>query len=149
MLATALDSHPDIACRREDDQPLYGPVTGRVWTQLENIPDAEKYIVIGRNYRDRMKSFVYSGTSHFYQPSEWPDEPTFAFHGSPGEDQQLEEIGNKLPSLWVYYDQLTGRKDTRVIPEFWAKAMCSFLGVKYHPLYPLTHKPQHVVPTTG
>ena len=141
MLASALDSHPEIACRLKDNQVVYAPYTGRVWTRLEEIPYAKKYIVIHRPFVERMRSFRYTGFSHAYRPGSRPEEPRRARADFPDQDEELIEVAYQIKALQVHYSDLTGGLDCRQIPQGWSQIICDFLGVKRHILCPRTYKP--------
>ena len=141
MLATALDSHPDIQCRCEDGQPLYGDVTGRVFTRLTNLPPAEKYIVITRPWEERMQSWSTNGTEHLH-------EKRFANYlrgrtdSLPRCDHKLIQFAMVNHAYRVSYSDLTDGADTRQLPSGICGELCDFLGVDYHPMTPRTYKPK-------
>ena len=141
MLATALNFHPDINCRCEDGQPLFGGVTGRVFTRLTNLPLADKFIVITRPWEERIQSWRTCGTEHLY-------EKRFANHlrgrtdSLPRCDHKLIEFAMAHHAYRVSYGDLTGGIDCRRIPDRIASEICDFLEVEYHPLEPRTYKPK-------
>lgn len=146
MLASAINSHPDVVCRMEDEQPVFADIAGRVWTKLEEVPPADKYIVIHRPFKDRMRSFRYTGYSHRLTPGPRPEEPMFSHIGIEDEGNQLRLIAITLGALQLEYNELTGNSDCRALSVAWSNVICDFLGVYHKVLCPLTHKPQDVVP---
>ena len=140
MLGTALNSHPDIQCRNEDEQPLYGPCTGRVFTRLDNLPAAEKYIVITRPWIERVASWHSTGTSHLCKPG-LPNVLAGRNDSLPKDDHKLIAFAMKHHAYRISYDEVTCGSDMRQIPDRIAVEICDYLDVIYRPLVPRTYKP--------
>lgn len=144
MVASALNSHPEIQCRNEDPMPLYGHCTGRVFTRIDDLPIADKHIVITRPYEDRLRSWQTSGTAHSQHP--WTPQAGHARHDRLADDHhRLMSFSRHVNAMVVAYDHLTGGTDTRCFPEELSRRICDYLDVDLLPLRPKTHKARDMV----
>lgn len=155
MLASALDSHPEIQCkaeawRGESKYPWLGAVEKRVkgTTMLphkigEDRPS--KAIVLTRRWQDRIQSV--SSPLHHLEPGavevrrmsgqELAEIESDALE----RDARLMQAAEKFDCLFLDYSDITGDADCREIPEPIAQRICSFLCVNYSPLRPRFYKP--------
>ncbi len=74
---------------------------------------------------------------------------------SPVEDTELQaelqdqcasllEVVERFPHILLDYDEITGGRDIREIPEVIGRSICEFLGVEYHVMTTKFYKPQRV-----
>lgn len=155
MLASALDSHPEIQCkaeawRPEPKYPWLGAVEKRVsgTTMLPHkIPDnpPNKAIVLTRRWQDRVQSVA--KPLHHMEPAsievrgmsvqELMEQEEDALMRDAG----LMEAASRFDCLFVDYDEMTNNEDCRELPEPIGRRICDFLGVGYAPLRPAFYKP--------
>jgi len=153
MLASALDSHPDIQCRgekgqRHDYQDWLGTKPGEVsgcithfnaykfTRENTKITDVDKVIVL---LRDISKRKGYKGKSHYCEPATAQHVKGVRYdYVSP---LPLLNLSRHSDRLVLHYELLTNNEDMREIPEKFAREICEFLGVDYHPLKPAFYKP--------
>lgn len=139
MLATALNDHPDISCRREDAQPLYAHCTGRVFTRINDLPEAKKHIVITRPYADRLRSWNSTGTRHSNRP--WREAGPGLTSPLPDDHQRLLNFARQVDALVLAYDRMTHGIHIDELPYSVSLVICDYLGVEFRRLHPGTHKP--------
>lgn len=160
MLASALDSHPDICCAGEiwRSKPLYdwlGSAAGRICGAIATfgpggfeLPSTAKIICLTRNTPDRVKSYKNRDGLHWMEPTVLPakevvlDEATLAAREQYAKDLLL--FAEKSQRIVLDYDEITGGKDIREIPEAIGRQLCDFLGVEYHAMTPRFYKPKRV-----
>jgi len=162
MLATMLNSHPEIACEGEygnenDTVTIHASDTGKRgclihYRQLELVK-APKYIHLVRYPIDCAISQARS-----YARQTQPEYAEYAAHYVKGEEPRNHEIepSHSVVSarlrdlsrqliiarnffdgkdvLKVHYEGITGNRSVEEMPERMAKRICSFLDVWYHPM---------------
>lgn len=153
MLASAMDSHPEIQCTAEAwcskphglgvvDKRLKGTtVFPRYMDQIIGKP---KVVVLLRDSKNRFPRYDYD---HFEAPTtrarvdvskdtmdEFVQEADY-------EALQLSRIASGFDSLSVSYEEITGDKDCREIPEKIARRLCDFLCISHRPLVTKFYKP--------
>jgi hypothetical protein len=158
MLASALDSHPDINCVGEvwRDKPLYdwlgsgGKVNGGIIqpSQARSLPESTKMICLTRNPQDIAISYLSKKkTLHAMGPSLLPatELPSCDLVGEQESRQLfLRESAKRYPHIVVDYNEITNGQDIREIPESIGRHICKFLNVEYHIMTPKFYKPQRV-----
>lgn len=159
MLASALNSHPDICCLGElfRKPPLYdwlgtgnGITGGIVWPDNFNQVKTKKVIGLIRNPRD----MAYSAVRKIGNDECYVDHallPCSALSRDPGQkridsmlrrSQALAKLLDKLPdALILTYEMITNNMDIRIVPVEISTRICSFLGVPPYLLQPRTYKP--------
>ena len=156
MLASALDSHPDIQCAAE----IYAPNQRYPWLgikkkkirgttvtplQIARVGAVSKAIVLTRNWRDRVKSTTMN-ENHALSPCTakiLDEDLSYLEQEQLEKDALLEQVAKRLECIRYSYEGMTENKDIRQIPENMGKEICEFLGVEYQPLIPAFYKPTY------
>lgn len=154
MLASALDSHPQISCSGETGLNYSwlgtaGEISGHIIRphQTEQVPVTTKLIVLLRDPKGAMLSRAARvGRYHYLEPITISN-PDVSYAESYLQhyremDEEIKDIAQQYPHIVISYESITGNDDIREIPERQAKCICAFLGVRYQPLKPKTHKPK-------
>ena len=164
MLASALDSHPNIRCTGEYEMIEKFPI-GRSPGRIEgciiqsyhidqNIApkwlDTAKIILLNRSFEDIAKSQYFN--DEFGRTSTQftvPTKRTGIVHHVP--DERLRYLTDQRAILLNYidgreylqvsYQSLCRGADARTIRWEVSHLLCDFLDVTYQPLRPATHKP--------
>ena len=160
MLASALNSHPDIKCGAEYNAPAKielpdsgGKIEGCIvhWYNLERNPkllDGVKIIVLIRNPVEIAKSWqkgyaMGKSAGHYLEPTTFngaiPEPEKSVIETIKDRQLKLLEYAKDREVLRLDYEKLTGNKDIREIEN--SKEICKFLNVKNKKLNPLTYKP--------
>lgn len=116
MLASALDSHPDIQCRGEYGFKDYADDLGAVSKRVKGCITHIKHW----NFR------------HVHQG----DVDKFIVLGRHGKEQMLAEVCYPRPTLVLTYEDLTKDKNISRLPTKYANQICDFLDVKREQLKP-------------
>ncbi|MBT8448826.1 MAG: hypothetical protein KJO69_04005 [Gammaproteobacteria bacterium] len=149
MLVNALNHHPEIDCSHSDQgHSGYGDLKGHAQCTVEGV---KKALILTRNADDRVKSFFTSlakdtGDNHSTVPVEVE---RMDYHKAKGRfksqrikgDKFLERVKGIPERLEIPYEEITGDRDIREIPEEWSYRICDFLGVKRMVLKTDLHKP--------
>lgn len=165
MLASALDSHPDIQCEGEYGMIEKFPL-GRTEARLRGC------IVQGYHILGQIALPTGWATAKIIKLTRSIDQIADSLHATNDDgqsySQHLEPVRQQMPGgkptqktwsrindeheailnwlllrqyLTVTYDALSGGKDCRAIRWEQAHRICDYLGVERHPLIPKTHKP--------
>lgn len=160
MMASALDSHPNINCGGElfrKGVPLYGwlgsgnGIKGGIVNLInKQLIKNQKIIVLTRNPQDAIKSLDTQLDNGKYHA----ESNNVSRVRSPGKrsekmylnrvkefEKECSKISNKLI---VSYEEITNDESIDVIPEDIGKKICDFLKVDYRPLKPAFKKPKCV-----
>lgn len=160
LLATALNSHPDIACEGEQGDKVIKEISGRfrgmIWMcnryyKERKIPMADKYIYLIRNPENVAVSSMMNGISRRTNPNH-----TAHFHGKEKTEHYIlsqRQINKRIYHvkclingfvkrlkshginyLTVKYEDLTKNKEVKQIEESETKRILNFLEVDYQPL---------------
>lgn len=160
MLASALDSHPDIQCHGEavymprmESAKWLGKNPGRVegWiAQYDmfgpksvprlNINTPDKIIILTRDHTRRIPHKVTH--AHYVIPSIEQYEPDCSY--APVDYSPLFELAKHKPTLVLSYDDMTGNKDIRKLPQEYSDMVCDFLEVERAELTTRFYKPRVV-----
>ncbi len=159
MLASALDSHPDIQCTGETEGKYkwLGSTTGKVYGSIihsgdvlkknnprASIDDVEKIILLLRDHSKRqhdmgLKDHYLSPTT--VQKREQPQHFSKTLNKiNKAQEDMKHHIKNK-DHIVVDYDDLTNNKDIRIVDDFHTKLICDFLDVDICPLTPAFYRP--------
>ena len=138
MLVDALNSHPELDCSHTDGGHVgKGDIKGHARTSVTR--HVKKALVLTRNSKGRMDSLCTDileqfGSNHIYSPAQihrkHPERAQSRYEINAIRGQKFKESCGKLPeTLFLSYEELTGDKEIRKIPEKWANRICDFLGV--------------------
>lgn len=171
MLATALDSHPEIQMVIELQQYFPGhsqtkplprktkPIMGALIhvNAFDGIPPewrADKLLVLTRRDNARLKSgelMAQTNQGHFYQPEtitlnrdnlvSAPSAAELACVGPRVNAQLQRHLAGPERKMMLTYEQLTQDIHIDVIPEPFSSDICSFIGARSMLLHPKVHKP--------
>lgn len=150
MLASALDSHPDIQCKGEVGMEKYPELMGAHEARVQgcivqnfqlkqvDVRAFDKIIVL---LRDTSVRTEYRGV-HFLEPTTVNRSIRDASMEKPVVDHYPILAAAMLrENLILSYEKITGNCDIREIPDPFMRQICSFLGVDPHPLRPIFYKP--------
>ena len=147
MLATAINSHPDLSCYGElhgHNGELYQRNgDGGIAHVMGTVPEADKYIALVRDAADRELSWMRTTSSHFFAPLTIDHEISNKNRTLPNAQKNqklLAEFIENNECLVLHYNDITGNTDIREIPEKYGQQICKYLGVEYQPLVPVTYK---------
>lgn len=157
MLASALDSHPDIQCKGEPYHPDRYPWLGEKPADIQgeiihckyvikgyiNLDDYDKIIVLLRDLSKRKMYKDEGKVRHFTEPT-----TVERIDGHPIQPRHTVQdlmacVGDRDHTVINYEDLLNYRdRDIRVLPSGYGRHLCGFLGVEYQPLKTSFYKPE-------
>ena len=162
MLATALDSHPDIACGGEvnaNDQigSTFGYVLGCLvkGAMLHRLKGFKgKYIHLTRKPEDIAASIQNSWQAQGEKPDTIAMKPQrIKRKREPFTEKQLQMVRERdepintlfamTDCLTIDYDEMVLDRECIEIPEDVGRRLTDYLGVDYQPLRPQTRRPEY------
>ena len=145
MLVDALNSHPEIDCTHVDGGA--GGKGGMKGHAQCNTTNVTKAIVLIRNGRDRALSSYTSlvPENHVYQPT--TVRRTFCPEAVIRKQEEktrrwLQDVRKLDNRLEIHYEDLTGNRDIREIPQGYSHKICDFLGIERRILKTKLYKPR-------
>ena len=149
MLASALDSHPQIQCKGEYGMEKYSRLMGREVHDISGhivqdfmLPeiDLKQFDKIILLLRDLSLRKEYRGL-HWLEPAQV--KRSIRDHGdTPKTDHTALYVATTgMDRLIINYDDMTGGHDIRELPYKEGSAICAFLGTDYFPMKPIFYKP--------
>lgn len=158
MLASALDSHPEISCRGEFEKetmyPWLGSADKRVNGQIISpyrlfggVGSQTKMICLTRDYHDIAESSCKAcNPLHHFEPAVVKRQsvqisPEVYTRYQNAQADLLKAV-KRFPHIVVDYNEITNGEDTRLIPERTGRLLCDFLCVTYSVMSPRVYKPK-------
>ena len=156
LLATALNSHPDIVCSGEEGEEikenalvkgkivmynqLHGKFEDNIGLRIIHLLRDPRDTAISEILNDRDKEENENHDAHYYkkEPLRYSEIDEFYLKNKTekidGYMKNVSEVLLPLDYIEVRYEELTKGKEVRQIPKKPAKEILHFLGVKYKTL---------------
>src|SRR5574343_1331919 len=159
MLASALDSHPQISCegeiwRADKRYPFLGAVRkqvhgGILMYGVKHYVDllGKKIICLLRDHDERLRSLQNTGILHFLETTVVDKKSDMEIEHvvkeqAANRNSELLRFATDNGALVLHYEDITEGKDVREISASIVAEICEFLGVNMAPMKTLFFKPK-------